>query len=98
VLKEIGSSVCIPCRKMKPILEAIAREYAGTLKVEILEARDHLDQAQKYKVFAIPTQVLVDAEGKVLWKHLGFISKDDLEKVLLQNGIEKKEEKTEKAE
>ena len=90
-LKEFGSNRCIPCRKMKPLLAEIANEYKGVLGVEVLEIKDHLEEAKKYGITLIPTQVLVDSKGNVQWTHIGFIPKEDLESVLHEKGIEEPE-------
>jgi len=90
-LKEFGSNRCIPCRKMKPILAEIANEYKGILEVEVLEIKDHLEEAKKYGIMLIPTQVLLDPKGNVQWRHIGFIPKEDLESVLHEKGIKKPE-------
>lgn len=90
-LKEFGSNRCIPCRKMKPILTEITNEYKGVLKVEVLEIKDHLEEAKKYGIMLIPTQVLLDPKGNVQWKHVRFIPKEDVESVLHEKGIRKPE-------
>ena len=90
-LKEFGSNRCIPCRKMKPLLAEIANEYKGVLKVEVLEINDHLEEAKKYGITLIPTQVLFDPKGNVQWKHVGFIPKEDLESVLHEKGVKRPE-------
>jgi len=92
-LKEFGSNRCIPCRKMKPLLAEIANEYKGVLEVGVLEIKDHLEEAKKYGITLIPTQVLFDPKGNVQWKHVGFIPKEDLESVLREKGIKKPEKK-----
>ena len=90
-LKEFGSNRCIPCRKMKPILVEITNKYKGILEVEILEIKDHLEEAKKYGIMLIPTQVLLDPKGNVQWEHVGFIPKEDVESVLHEKGIKKPE-------
>ncbi len=90
-LKEFGSSRCIPCRKMKPLLAEIANEYKGVLEVEVLEINDHLEEAKKYGITLIPTQVLVDSKGNVQWTHIGFIPKENLESVLHEKGVKRPE-------
>lgn len=89
VFKDFGSSHCIPCKKMMPVLKELAEEYKGVLKVEFLELRENMQEARKYGVIVIPTQFLVDPEGEVRWKHIGFIPMEQIEKVLAKHGIKK---------
>lgn len=88
-LKEFGSNQCIPCRQMKPVLKKIASEYEGVVEVQVLEIKEYLAEAQKYRVMLIPTQILLDPQGDVQWQHVGFIPKESLELVLHEKGIKK---------
>ncbi len=79
-LVDVGAKACIPCKKMAPILEELKKELAGKLEVEFIDVsiKENLPLAQKYGVKLIPTQIFFDKEGKELWRHEGFISKEDL--------------------
>jgi len=79
-LIEIGSKTCIPCKKMAPILAELSREYAGKLQVDFIDVaiKENLPVAEQYKVQLIPTQLFLDGNGKELWRHEGFIAKDDI--------------------
>ena len=76
-LIDLGSTECIPCKLMWPALEAMRTEFAGKLVVEFVDVgkRDNLPLARQYGIKLIPTQVFLDAEGKELWRHEGFISR-----------------------
>jgi thioredoxin 1 len=63
---------------MAPELENLKKEYAGALEVEFVDVWKRPQDAEAYKVRAIPTQIFYDANGKELGRHLGFISKDDI--------------------
>jgi len=88
-LIQMGSRHCFFCEKNKPVLKEIGKEYKGVLKVEFLGFLKHLKEAKKYGVLMIPTQVLLDPQGNVRWKHFGLISKDKLESALHEHGIAK---------
>lgn len=79
-LVDIGSHSCIPCKMMAPILDELTRDYAGKLVVEFLDTElpQHADAAKRYRVATIPTQIFVDAAGKELWRHEGFISRANI--------------------
>ncbi|HIJ52619.1 MAG TPA: thioredoxin [Planctomycetes bacterium] len=78
LLLDLGAGKCIPCKMMAPILEELKKEYAGSLKVEVVDVEENPDIAEKYEVRIIPTQIFFDAAGKELFRHEGFYSKEDI--------------------
>ncbi len=86
-LLELGSTTCIPCKAMAPILDEVRRTYAGKLTVEAIDVRKEAGMAEKYGVESIPTQVIMDAGGKELFRHVGFFAKEDLVAKLTELGI-----------
>ena len=89
---ELGSVKCIPCKMMQPIMEEIEEEYPDVQVVfyDVWTA-DGQKYGQKYKIRVIPTQVFLDKDGNEYFRHEGFFPKEDLEKVLVQGGVSKKE-------
>ncbi|HUW57921.1 MAG TPA: organomercurial lyase [Planctomycetota bacterium] len=77
-LVDLGSTTCIPCKMMAPILEDLKKDYAGRLQVEFIDVVVNPQAAKPYGIKLIPTQIFFDAEGKELWRHEGFISKEDI--------------------
>ena len=77
-LVDLGRTFCIPCKKMAPILAELKREYAGRLDVEFIDVGENPDAARKYGIRLIPTQLFLDASGKELFRHEGFMSRDDI--------------------
>ena len=75
---DVGADKCIPCIQMAPELEKLKREYAGALEVQFVDVWKYPEEANKYGVRGIPTQIFYDASGKEVARHLGFISKDDI--------------------
>ena len=87
-LAEFGSSTCIPCKEMKPILEELAKEYEEKLNVVIVEVYEQLDLAREYQIMAIPTQIFFDSSGKEITRHMGFWSKEEIIAQLKKMGID----------
>jgi len=77
-LVELGSTTCIPCKAMKPIIDALTTEYAGSLEVVFVDVHRQQEQADKFNIRVIPTQVFLDASGKELFRHEGFFSKEEI--------------------
>ncbi|MFA4836177.1 MAG: thioredoxin family protein [Dehalococcoidia bacterium] len=86
-LAEFGRGTCIPCKKMKPILEDLATEYDGHINVVIVEIQNHADLTRQYGIMAIPTQIFFDATGKEVDRHIGFYAKDKIVSKLEQLGL-----------
>ena len=77
-LVDLGRTFCIPCKKMAPILAGLKVEYAGRLDVEFIDVGENPDATRKYGIRLIPTQVFIDASGKELSRHEGFMAKEDI--------------------
>jgi thioredoxin 1 len=77
-LVDLGADKCIPCKMMAPILEELKSEYEGTLIIEFIDVWKNPDEAPKYGIKLIPTQIFYDASGKELFRHEGFFSKEDI--------------------
>lgn len=87
-LAEFGSSTCVPCKQMKPILEELAVKYKGKLNVVIVEVYDHIDLARQYQIMAIPTQIVYDRYGREITRHMGLWPKEEITAYLRTQGID----------
>ena len=74
-LVDLGSTTCIPCKRMAPILDELKTEYADRFVVEVIDVRERPEASDEYGIRLIPTQIFYDAEGNELWRHEGFIDK-----------------------
>lgn len=77
-LLDLGADKCIPCKMMAPILEELKKEYAGRMNVEFIDVWKNRDAGKLYSIEVIPTQIFFDAEGKELFRHVGFFGKEDI--------------------
>jgi thioredoxin 1 len=79
-LLDLGSKSCIPCKMMAPILEGMKKDYAGKFEVEFIDVwvKENAAKAKEFGIKLIPTQIFFDASGKELWRHEGYISKEDI--------------------
>jgi len=77
-LIDLGADKCIPCKMMKPILDELRSEYKGILDVVFIDVWKDPAPGKQYGIRVIPTQILFDANGKELFRHEGFFSKEDI--------------------
>jgi len=87
-LVDVGAEACIPCKLMAPILEELRQEYAGRLEVIFIDVWKNPGAGSVYRVYAIPTQIFYDAAGRELFRHPGFISKEDILETWKKLGID----------
>lgn len=87
MIMELGATTCIPCKMMVPILEELARELQGKVDIQFVDVRKRGDLAQKLEIFAIPTQIFFDKNGKELLRHEGFYPKEEIIKKLKEYGL-----------
>lgn len=85
VLVDFYADWCGPCKAMAPVVEELAQEYAGKVKVGKLNVDQAMDVASKYRVMSIPT-FLVFKGSEVSAKMIGMqdkkVLKDAMEKAL----------------
>ncbi len=86
---ELGSDNCIPCREMRPVMDAITRSYAPDVLVVFYDVYEQGDMAEKYGVRVIPTQVFLDESGREFYRHEGFLPREAIEELLAERGITK---------
>lgn len=77
-LVDLGSDKCQSCLAMVPVLTQLTSEYTGRLEVLFIDIWKDPEEADRYGVQLIPTQIFFDAEGKELFRHEGFFSKEDI--------------------
>lgn len=80
-LLDLGSKKCIPCKKMEPILEALGKDFAGRMTVTFIDVNaDDAGRkaAETWAIQLIPTQIFLAADGKELFRHEGFYSREDI--------------------
>jgi thioredoxin 1 len=77
-LVDLGADSCIPCKMMAPILDDLKKEYSGKMEVVFIDVWKKREEAGRYGIQLIPTQIFYGADGKELHRHQGFIGKDDI--------------------
>ena len=81
VLLDLWAAWCGPCRLVAPVVEEIAAEYAGRLKVGKIDVDDQPELQETFQALSIPTLVLVK-NGEVVAKAIGARPKAALTEAL----------------
>ena len=77
VLVDFWAEWCGPCKMIAPLLDELADEYAGKVKIGKVNVDENQELAAKYSVTAIPTLLLIKG-GQVVEQTRGAKSKRDL--------------------
>ncbi len=85
---DLGRKTCTQCKMMAPILERLEREYRGKAAIVFINLIDYPKQQYKYKLKALPTQIFFNPSGEEVYRHVGFLSKEDIVAQLNKMGVE----------
>ena len=77
VLVDFWADWCGPCRMVSPVVEEIANEQAGKMKVVKVDIEEAPELAQRYSVFSIPTLILFK-QGEIAKRMVGAKGKTQL--------------------
>ncbi len=72
VLVDFWAEWCGPCRAIAPMVEEIAKEYAGRVKVVKVDVDESVDVASRYRIQSIPT-LLVFKGGEEVERVIGAV-------------------------
>ncbi len=84
---DLGADKCKACKDLAPILAALKKEYEGRVIVEFIDVWKDPKAGEPYKISVIPTQVFYDRDGNEVWRHVGFLPKEDFVKKFAELGV-----------
>ena len=84
---DLGAKKCIPCKMMAPIMEKMEKVYKGRAVIAFIDVWEHREQAQRFRIRAIPTQIFFDKNGKEVYRHAGFMPEKDIIAILEKMGV-----------
>lgn len=87
-LLEFGSTGCVICKKMEPVLDEIRNNEKIKTNVVFLHImqQENLPLMKYYGISAVPMQILLDNEGNEFFRNYGFISAEELIGKALEKG------------
>ncbi|MEO0074584.1 MAG: thioredoxin [candidate division WOR-3 bacterium] len=74
VIVDFWASWCMPCQMMIPVIDQVAQEYEGKIKVAKVNVDNESELAQKYQIMSIPA-LLFFKDGKVIDSIIGAVPK-----------------------
>lgn len=79
---EFGAKGCSACRKMETVMAQVREQYTDKVNVVFLNILLPKNQTlmKYYGVAVIPTQILLDKEGKEFYRHSGYMATEELAK------------------
>jgi thioredoxin 1 len=86
-LLDFGAGKCIPCKAMAPILKELTEEYKGRVIIKVIEVYDERELTQNNRIRLIPTQIFFDAKNQEVFRHEGFMDKEQIKKVFEKMGV-----------
>ena len=81
VLVDFWAEWCAPCRMLAPVIDKLAKDYAGKVKVGKVDTDSNRDVSIKYSINAIPTVILFK-NGQVAQKFVGLRQEKDFKAAL----------------
>lgn len=79
VLVDFWAEWCGPCRMIAPIVEALAGEYEGRMKVVKVDVDENNNLAHRYSIMSIPTLGIFKG-GQLVDRLVGYMPKQELKK------------------
>ncbi len=81
VLVDFWATWCGPCRMIAPVLEEIAKEYDGKVKVAKINVDEEPNLAREFGIMSIPTLIVFE-NGVEKNKKIGYSDKEEIIKLL----------------
>jgi thioredoxin 1 len=84
---DLGAKSCVPCKMMAPIMEKLEKDYQGKAAIIFIDVWKDPDQAKRFGIQTIPTQIFYDKQGNEVLRHKGFMSEEAIVTQLKKMGV-----------
>jgi thioredoxin 1 len=85
---DLGADKCIPCKMMAPIMAKLEKVYEGRATIVFIDVWKHNEQAGRFGIRAIPTQIFYNESGMEVYRHVGFMGEKAIVDQLKKMGID----------
>ena len=85
---DLGAKKCVPCKMMAPILAKMEKQFEGKAAIVFIDVWEHNEQARRFGIRAIPTQIFYSETGKEVYRHVGFMDETAIINQLKKMGVE----------
>jgi len=86
-LLDFGRGMCIPCKAMAPVLKELSEEYKDRVIIKIIEIDREPNLTSANRIRLIPTQIFFDSKNKEVFRHEGFMDKEQIKKIFEKMGV-----------
>ena len=84
---DLGEKKCVPCKMMAPIMEKVEKAYQGRAVIHFYDVWENREPAIRFGIRGIPTQIFFDKDAKEVYRHVGFMSEEDIVSQLTKMGV-----------
>jgi len=81
IFLEVGSDTCRSCRVMGKMLYAVSQDHPN-YTIKFINVKKEREVAKELKIMMIPTQLIYDANGKEVYRHIGVLEETELNELL----------------
>lgn len=86
-LVDLGANACLPCKMMAPIMTKLEKDFKGKAAVVFIDVWKFPDQAKRFNIRIIPTQIFYNKTGQEVSRHEGFMSEEEIVSQLKKMGV-----------
>ena len=85
---DLGADKCVPCKMMAPIMAKLEKAYEGRATIVFIDVWKYNEQAGRFGIRAIPTQIFYDENCREVYRHVGFMGEKAIVDQLKKMGID----------
>lgn len=75
---EFGATTCSTCLEMKAVLDSVAQRTQARAHVLIIDISKDREAGNVYRIQLMPTQVIFDASGREIGRHMGKLTEEEV--------------------